>query len=103
MNLIIYIALAIPFVGFLTRHLLVSREQFNEAVRTRNPTPTNRVLIANGAIFILIAIFLITFLVRKLTDWPVIAAVVLVFAEGIWDLWHGIRLKSKVEKEVGTG
>ena len=92
MNAIIYIALAISFVGFLTRHLLVSRDRFNEALRAGSPSPTNRALIANGVIFIVLAIFIALSAVRKTSDWPLMVVTAIFLGDGIWDLYHGIRL-----------
>ena len=92
MNPIFYIAIAIPLVGFLTRHLLASRDQYNEAIRAGTPSPTNRALVINGAVFIAIAILTAIFLTEKASIWPVIIIVLMFLAEGIWDLCHGLLL-----------
>jgi hypothetical protein len=92
MNPIFYIAIAIPLVGFLIRHLLTSRDQYNEAIRAGTPSPTNRALVINGTVFIALAILSAIFLLKKAPIGPVIIIVLIFLAEGIWDLWHGLLL-----------
>jgi uncharacterized membrane protein len=93
MDLIIYIAVAIPIAGFLMRHLVVTRDTYNDAIKKNTPAPTNRWLIIQGMLFILFAIIILLRIADKTWNWGATIAVVVIIAEGIFDLWHGLRLK----------
>lgn len=97
MNPLIYIALVIPFVGILSRHLFITRGRFNEALTSDNPTPTCRSFFVCGALFIIFGVLIGLFLVKSLDHIPVALVAFLMAAEGVWDLWHAMRLKQLIQ------
>ena len=56
MELIVYIALAIPFVGFLFFHVATTRDRFDEAVRSGATTPALQIMLVRGIVALIAAI-----------------------------------------------
>ena len=94
MNAIIYIAFAIPLVGFLMRHLVITRDNFNEALKGKNNLHSIASgFILNGLMYLIISILVSRYSIKSLSDdWPSIIVMLIFLTDAIWDFGHGVKL-----------